>query len=312
MNTLVEKAPAKINLTLRVLGRRADGYHELESLVAFADLADTLSLQPGGDAALDITGPFAAACGPVADNLVLKAVAALRQRIGGLTAGSFQLEKNIPVAAGIGGGSADAAAALAAARARQRSCARRRAAWPRPRPRSAPMCRSASIRAAASCVAWAKVARLRSLCRHCRRCWSIRACLWRRATCSKNSPPRQGGSSAIAPTRRATRRPNRCNRAATISPPRQSPACRSSPICSNACARCRAPRWRACRARGRPVLRCLLRPAKPPPPGNAARRRTPRLVASRHDARCEPVGLQAAPLENAGFIGTVASPAIWG
>ena len=109
---LVEKAPAKINLTLRVLGRRADGYHRLESLVAFADLADTLSLQPGGDAALDITGPFAAACGPVAGNLVLKALAALRQRVAGLNAGRFLLDKNIPVAAGLGGGSADAAAAL--------------------------------------------------------------------------------------------------------------------------------------------------------------------------------------------------------
>jgi len=109
---LVEKAPAKINLTLRVLGRRADGYHQLESLVAFADLADALTLQPGGDAALDITGPFAAACGPLAGNLVLKAFAALRARVEGLKTGRFLLEKNIPVAAGLGGGSADAAAAL--------------------------------------------------------------------------------------------------------------------------------------------------------------------------------------------------------
>jgi 4-diphosphocytidyl-2-C-methyl-D-erythritol kinase len=109
---LVEQAPAKINLTLRVLGRRADGYHELESLVVFADFADTLSLQPGGDAALEISGPFAAACGPVADNLVLKALAALRARVAGLSAGRFLLEKNIPVAAGLGGGSSDAAAAL--------------------------------------------------------------------------------------------------------------------------------------------------------------------------------------------------------
>ncbi len=110
--SLVEQAPAKINLTLRVLGRRADGYHELESLVAFADLADTLSLQPGLKTALDVSGPFAAASGKVSDNLVLKAVAALRQRKGALKAGGFHLEKNIPVAAGIGGGSADAAAAL--------------------------------------------------------------------------------------------------------------------------------------------------------------------------------------------------------
>lgn len=109
---LVERAPAKINLTLRVLGRRADGYHELESLVAFADFADTLSLQPDETTELDISGPFAGPSGPVSDNLVLKAVAALRQRLPGLTAGRFRLEKNIPVAAGIGGGSADAAAAL--------------------------------------------------------------------------------------------------------------------------------------------------------------------------------------------------------
>jgi 4-diphosphocytidyl-2-C-methyl-D-erythritol kinase len=109
---LVELAPAKINLTLRVLGRRADGYHELASLVAFADLADTLTLQPGDSCTLDVTGPFAARSGPGKDNLVLKAAAALRQRIDGLRAGHFQLAKNIPVAAGIGGGSADAAAAL--------------------------------------------------------------------------------------------------------------------------------------------------------------------------------------------------------
>ena len=110
--TLTEKAPAKINLTLRVLGRRADGYHELESLVAFADLADTLTLQMGSEIGLDITGPFAKKTGSAADNLVLKALAELRQRIAGLEAGRFLLEKNIPVAAGIGGGSADAAAAL--------------------------------------------------------------------------------------------------------------------------------------------------------------------------------------------------------
>ncbi len=112
MGGLVEKAPAKINLALRVLGRRADGYHDLESLVAFADLADTLTLQPGATDALDVSGPFAGPSGPVSGNLVLKARDALRQRIDGLKAGRFLLEKNIPVAAGIGGGSADAAAAL--------------------------------------------------------------------------------------------------------------------------------------------------------------------------------------------------------
>jgi 4-diphosphocytidyl-2-C-methyl-D-erythritol kinase len=109
---LVEKAPAKINLTLRVLGRREDGYHELESLVAFTNLADRLSLEPGADTSLDITGSFAAACGPVGDNLVLKAYAALSAYAGPLKGGRFHLDKTLPVAAGIGGGSSDAAAAL--------------------------------------------------------------------------------------------------------------------------------------------------------------------------------------------------------
>ena len=78
--TLLEKAPAKINLTLRVRGRRGDGYHELESLVAFADVADTLTLESDGRDMLEINGPFAANCGAVFDNLVLKAVAAARAR----------------------------------------------------------------------------------------------------------------------------------------------------------------------------------------------------------------------------------------
>lgn len=109
---LVEKARAKINLTLRVLGRRADGYHDLESLVVFADLADTLTLEPGTDTALDVTGPYAAASGQPADNLVLKAQRALSESVGGVSGGRFRLDKQLPVAAGIGGGSADAAAAL--------------------------------------------------------------------------------------------------------------------------------------------------------------------------------------------------------
>jgi len=110
--TLLEKAPAKINLTLRVIGRRADGYHDLESLVVFADVADVLTLQPGVEDRLDISGPFYGKSGAMADNLVLKALGALRQRIAGLKGGQFRLEKNVPVAAGLGGGSADAAAAL--------------------------------------------------------------------------------------------------------------------------------------------------------------------------------------------------------
>ncbi|MBI3704247.1 MAG: 4-(cytidine 5'-diphospho)-2-C-methyl-D-erythritol kinase [Rhizobiales bacterium] len=112
MTILDEQAPAKINLTLRVLGRRTDGYHELESLVAFADVADNLTLEPDETPTLDVSGPFAAASGKTGDNLVLKAFDALQQRVEGLKAGRFTLLKSLPVAAGIGGGSADAAAAL--------------------------------------------------------------------------------------------------------------------------------------------------------------------------------------------------------
>lgn len=110
--SFVDKAPAKVNLTLRIAGRRADGYHELESLVAFADLADDLSFTPGGDLALSVRGPSAAAAGETADNLVLKAGRALAAHVPDLTLGLFALDKRLPVAAGLGGGSADAAAAL--------------------------------------------------------------------------------------------------------------------------------------------------------------------------------------------------------
>jgi 4-diphosphocytidyl-2-C-methyl-D-erythritol kinase len=109
---LVESAPAKVNLTLRVLGRRADGYHDIESLVAFADIGDRLTLTPGNALTLTVVGPGTAQTGAEADNLVIKATNALTARVPGLRAGAFRLEKNLPVAAGLGGGSADAAAAL--------------------------------------------------------------------------------------------------------------------------------------------------------------------------------------------------------
>jgi 4-diphosphocytidyl-2-C-methyl-D-erythritol kinase len=110
--SLVEDAPAKVNLTLRVLGRRADGYHEIESLVAFAGIGDRLSFTPGGALALNVRGPSAVEAGAIADNLVLKAARALADRLPTVGAGTFDLEKRLPVAAGLGGGSADAAAAL--------------------------------------------------------------------------------------------------------------------------------------------------------------------------------------------------------
>ena len=86
---LAEFAPAKVNLTLHVLGRRADGYHEIESLVAFADIGDRLSFAPGDTLALDVIGPTAAAAGATSDNLVLKAARALAARVEGLRLGRF-------------------------------------------------------------------------------------------------------------------------------------------------------------------------------------------------------------------------------
>ncbi|GBD46900.1 4-(cytidine 5'-diphospho)-2-C-methyl-D-erythritol kinase [Methylopila sp. Yamaguchi] len=110
---LRERAPAKVNLTLHVLGRRADGYHELDSLTAFAGCAaDALTLDPAAPYGLTVDGPFATPAGDGDDNLVLKAARALAARVDGLTLGAFALTKRIPVAAGLGGGSADAAAAL--------------------------------------------------------------------------------------------------------------------------------------------------------------------------------------------------------
>lgn len=112
MAALVERAPAKVNLTLAVLGRRADGYHLLDSLVVFADLADRLSLAPGPALSLEVRGETARVAGPLGDNLVLKAARALSAEVPGLKFGRFTLEKRLPVAAGLGGGSSDAAAAL--------------------------------------------------------------------------------------------------------------------------------------------------------------------------------------------------------
>src|SRR5258708_989544 len=112
MSALTDEARAKVNLTLRVNGRRGDGFHDLESVVAFCDCADRVTLTPGPELSLTMTGPLASACGETSDNLVLKAARLLGERVAGLKIGSFSLEKILPVAAGIGGGSADAAAAL--------------------------------------------------------------------------------------------------------------------------------------------------------------------------------------------------------
>jgi len=109
---LTTRARAKVNLDLRVLGRREDGYHELESLVAFAGVGDELTLDPEEPFSLSITGPRAAGLSAEDDNLVLRAARALTTARPGLRLGRFHLVKRLPVASGIGGGSADAAAAL--------------------------------------------------------------------------------------------------------------------------------------------------------------------------------------------------------
>src|SRR5580704_15011976 len=109
---LVEFAPAKINLTLAVERRRADGFHDLASLVCFASVGDELSLTPGVELSLEVTGSFAKGAGAPDANLVLKAAKALARRFPNLRHGHFALVKHLPTAAGLGGGSADAAAAL--------------------------------------------------------------------------------------------------------------------------------------------------------------------------------------------------------
>jgi 4-diphosphocytidyl-2-C-methyl-D-erythritol kinase len=110
---LADRAPAKVNLTLHIVGRRAgDGYHALESLVAFAGVADRLTLDPGPPLGLTVSGPTAGSAGPSGDNLVLRAARGLAARVADLRTGTFHLVKRLPVAAGIGGGSSDAAAAL--------------------------------------------------------------------------------------------------------------------------------------------------------------------------------------------------------
>jgi 4-diphosphocytidyl-2-C-methyl-D-erythritol kinase len=109
---LIEPAFAKINLTLRILGKRADGYHNLESLVCFASLADRVELRAGAPLELRVSGPMAVQAGALEENLVLRAAHALARRVKRLKLGRFGLVKRLPVGAGLGGGSADAAAAL--------------------------------------------------------------------------------------------------------------------------------------------------------------------------------------------------------
>jgi 4-diphosphocytidyl-2-C-methyl-D-erythritol kinase len=109
-----EFARAKINLSLHVLGRRGDGYHVLDSTVAFADAGDQLTFSLSEQDRLENTGPFGVSLAADETNIVSKTIAALRRHVGSQSAPpvAITLEKNLPVASGIGGGSADAAATL--------------------------------------------------------------------------------------------------------------------------------------------------------------------------------------------------------
>ncbi|MBO88679.1 MAG: 4-(cytidine 5'-diphospho)-2-C-methyl-D-erythritol kinase [Rickettsiales bacterium] len=106
------EAPAKINLYLHVVGRRANGFHELESLIGFMDEFDTLTLTPAEELGLEITGTFAPGLSNGEDNLVLRAARALGKVAGLEPKVHIKLQKHLPVAAGLGSGSADAAATL--------------------------------------------------------------------------------------------------------------------------------------------------------------------------------------------------------
>lgn len=109
-----EQAPAKVNLYLHLCGQRADGYHLLDSLAVFPDVGDVVSLSPDSGRALEITGPFAGPLTgqPDARNLVLQAARAMAESNGRAMDVPLRLEKNLPVASGIGGGSSDAAATM--------------------------------------------------------------------------------------------------------------------------------------------------------------------------------------------------------
>ncbi len=105
-------APAKVNLSLHVVGKRADGYHLLDSLVAFAGVGDSLEISAAEGLSLDVVGPTAALIPTEGENIVLKAARLLAEAAGITKGAAIRLTKRLPVAAGIGGGSADAAAAL--------------------------------------------------------------------------------------------------------------------------------------------------------------------------------------------------------
>src|SRR5258706_16384496 len=109
---VVRLAPAKINLALHVTGRRADGYHLLDSIGVFADIGDRVEIKPADELKLSVTGRFAAHAPGDPGDLAWRAAEAFFQHAGLRPGAAVQVEKNIPAGAGLGGGSADAAAVL--------------------------------------------------------------------------------------------------------------------------------------------------------------------------------------------------------
>lgn len=107
-----ELARAKVNLFLHVVGLTHEGYHLLQMLVVFPRIGDVVSAEPATGLSLSIDGPFGDGLGTGADNLTLAAAAALSDRMGGGLGAALHLQKNLPIASGVGGGSADAGAAL--------------------------------------------------------------------------------------------------------------------------------------------------------------------------------------------------------
>ncbi|MGH6923640.1 MAG: 4-(cytidine 5'-diphospho)-2-C-methyl-D-erythritol kinase [Propylenella sp.] len=114
LKSVERRAPAKVNLALHVVGRRADGYHLLDSIAVFADCADVIAVEPAEELSVAVSGPFASHAPADRSDLAYRAAEAFCTHVGRAPALRIRVEKNIPAGAGLGGGSADAAAVLSA------------------------------------------------------------------------------------------------------------------------------------------------------------------------------------------------------
>ena len=112
MATIEINAPAKLNLYLHVTGRRDDGFHLVDTLIAFCEFGDKVTVRPADGIELAASGPFADEVPDGDENLVTRALRLMREKSGAIGGGAVELEKNIPLASGVGGGSTDAASAM--------------------------------------------------------------------------------------------------------------------------------------------------------------------------------------------------------